>query len=207
MSLYDPKNTPPHVAKRLNGSVGSKFSNPVVRQRVLEAAQKGASIQNCAHYAGIHPDTLSYWIERGKQQIDESGEATNAFGEFLIEFYQVRADSVVNRLDKIEEIGTGQAVISRTTIKKKDGSEVTQETYSKPEWTALAWKVERVNPEYSLKQVNFNENNSKLQIEVVHTNSWRGNTTPLAKENADAIEAAENDTIDAEFSGVLAIPA
>ena len=74
----------PHHGNK--GGAPSKF-NEERRERILEAARAGTTVEGCARAAGIHYRTLRRWLDRGE---DETG---TAYAEFDEQFSTARSEA------------------------------------------------------------------------------------------------------------------
>jgi hypothetical protein len=57
------------------------------------------------------------------------------------------ADAELGYLQVIHQTAKGGAIMSRSTTQNSDGTSTTSEKFSRPEWTAAAWCLERRSPE------------------------------------------------------------
>lgn len=79
------------------------------RLKILEMATLGAAPEICADYAGVHPQTLARWLERGdlaQARVDEGEEEELApveieFATFYMAFRQARATAAANPIATI----------------------------------------------------------------------------------------------------------
>ncbi len=55
----------------------------------------------------------------------------------------VQAESLM----RVKAAARGGEVVQRTTVNKRDGTQIVTEVYTRPEWTASAWYLERKFPD------------------------------------------------------------
>lgn len=129
-------------AKKKKKKVGrpSKFL-PDVKEKIISALKSGANFRLAAEYAGIVQDTLIEWRKAG------NSPARNRFSEFAEQVKNARAIAQTRNINIINKAAVGGALLNRRTTRKRDGSEVTEETFSRGEWQAAAWWLERSFPE------------------------------------------------------------
>lgn len=101
---------------------------PERQEKIVQALASGNYLQVAARYAGIHPNTLNDWLDRGRREqarIDDDQEPSEAEATYLELFQKVeqaRAQAEVRSL----------ALIQRAA---NDGT-----------WQAAAWYLERSFP-------------------------------------------------------------
>jgi len=114
------------------------------RRRVLiEALSAGISITRACGLAGISPDTYRKWLELGK---DKSRPTYNYFRRKV---KQIEHKKELEALETIRKAYQGGKRITerKITIGPK-GIETTVTTKElMPQWTAAAWRLERLYPE------------------------------------------------------------
>src|SRR3990167_7310770 len=114
------------------GGRPTKFT-PETRQRILEALRASGSYKAAADYARISYDCLRDWIKSGQET--EGGE----FFKFSQDVKEALGHLQVRSLASIQKTGLGGILIKKETTVRKDGTEITAEIYSQPQWQALAW--------------------------------------------------------------------
>ena len=125
----------------------------------LEAASRA-----CMSYSGIRR-----WVNRGFEaaEKDEADleDKDRLFMKFCEKVDRACAEYVMSHLRNIDEISKGGKLISRTTTKKPDGSEVVSERYSTGDWKASQYLLAiRDSDRFSMKSF------SKVEKEVKNTN-------------------------------------
>ena len=124
------KNKPRHPGGR-----PTKFT-PEARKKIIDALRAAASFKGAADYARISYRALRGWIEKGEKEQD--GE----FSQFFQDVREALGSLEVRSLASIQKTGLGGTVVNRRVIEKKDGSNEVIETFSQPQWQALAWIME-----------------------------------------------------------------
>jgi hypothetical protein len=112
----------------------SKFT-PECRDALLDGVAAGNTYAVAARRAGVGPRTVRRWLQRGR-----AGE--EPFAAFLAAMKKAQAGVEDACVRGILAVGQGGLVLERTT--RPDGT--VTEKFSRPEWTALAWWLERTNP-------------------------------------------------------------
>ena len=121
----------------------SKFT-PEVRQKIVNAVRGGNGRETSARLAGISEATLYNWLQRGRQ------EKRGQFKDFNEAVQKAEAEAEVEAVLLIRQAAIGGQVVSRKTTSRTTGAGETvtrvDETYSRPEWQAAAWLLERKYP-------------------------------------------------------------
>ena len=110
---------------------------PEVQERLVKAIRAGAYRKIAASLGGICESTLYAWLK------DAEEAKSGAKKEFLEAIKRAEAEWEQEQAEAIRETAKGGQLLSRTTTERKDGSTVLTETYTRPEWTARAWLLER----------------------------------------------------------------
>lgn len=114
----------------------SKFT-PERAAEIIAGVRAGLPREVAARRAGVDASTVYRWLSAGKDA--EAGE----FRDFLQSIEKADADCEALLLTRIQNAARGGEVVSRKTIRGKDGATRTEEQLSRPEWTAAAWILER----------------------------------------------------------------
>ena len=121
----------------------SKFTAEV-RQKIVNAVRGGNTRDVSARLAGVSEATLYNWLERGRR------ETKGQFREFYEAVQTADAEAEVEAVLRIRQAAIGGQLVSQktTTRTNRDGETVTrtEETYTRPEWQAAAWLLERKYP-------------------------------------------------------------
>lgn len=111
---------------------------PKVQECIADAARGGAHRSIAATLAGIGERTLYRWLAAG-----EEGKRNGKFRQLWQAVKKAEAEWEQEQAEAIRETAAGGQLLSRTTTERKDGSTILTETYTRPEWTARAWLLER----------------------------------------------------------------
>jgi hypothetical protein len=114
---------------------------PELQERVLQAIRAGNTREATANYAGIGRTTLFRWLEQG--EASTSGQ----YRDFWNAVKKAEADCEVRNVGIIQMACQGGQVLERKTVTKADGAVEVSEKYSRAEWTAAAWWLERRRPD------------------------------------------------------------
>lgn len=118
---------------------------PDVQKLIVEAVAACAPRMTAAERAGVTDRVLRKWMARGAK--DRSG----VYRSFYSAVKKAEAEALLVRIARIGKAAQGGQVVERTTktTKKKDGTveTTTVEKYSRGEWTADAWALERRDPD------------------------------------------------------------
>ncbi len=118
---------------------------PEIAAAIEEAVREGASLGLAARRLGIGETTALEWRRRGEGR--DGRPATELLAEFAVRIRKAEAEDEFRRVKLIAKVGEGGGVISRKTITRPDGAVVTEERYLPPQWTPIAWHLERRHPE------------------------------------------------------------
>lgn len=137
---------------------------PIVRARLVQALEMGATYELACGFAGIHYSTLRDWMLAGERELDqatqENRDPAGDFYEFSEAIKSAEGRAAVKWLLKIEKAAT-------------EGN-----------WQAAAWKLERRWPKVYGRTVVEQELSGQLQV----TNNAALAASIIA--NADASRAA-----------------
>ncbi len=111
------------------------------QKRITDALRSGNTRGIAATHGGITHATMLTWLHKG-----EAAKQGKHF-EFLEAIREAEKDAEMGRVATILRASIGGELISRTTtMNQKTGVVKVEETYTRPEWTAAAWGLERKNP-------------------------------------------------------------
>jgi len=142
----------------------SKF-DPDKGQKVIRLLTIGATLHEAARTVGVHYETVLNWRKKGASQ--KRGQ----FREFFEGVERALEAAKVNSMAAIEQAIRGAR---GTRVKKdKDGNVVEEEEFwlLPPQWTAAAWRLERLDPQrwgrqVPLAQVNVQQNNMAVTNQI-----------------------------------------
>ncbi len=146
---------------------------PQSEKLFLDSLQVGTTIETAATTAGLSSATIREWVQRGKGE-HKTRNKTEWFAEFAAAIEKAKAQAEIARVARIEKAGCGGTIVYRKTITKPDGTVVTEEKYTHPEWTADAWYLERAHSDrWSLKHrlEHTGEGGKDIVIRVVYGDS------------------------------------
>lgn len=132
-----------------NGGRPDKLSRAVADD-IVDSAELGLPLADCARAAGIHPDTLERWLKEGAEEIGRP--------KFRTLYGRLEKAVALGRRRNLSVI-QGAAVGSRTIcgecgadvpatviVEAPCGHKVAISTLKRPEWQAGAWLLERRDP-------------------------------------------------------------
>jgi len=109
-----------------------------VQDRIVKAVRAGAYQEIAATLAGICRTTFFRWMVAG-----EESKRNGKFRDFWNAVKKAEAEWEEEQVEGIQATAQGGQLLSRTTTERKGGEIVVSETFSRPEWTARAWLLER----------------------------------------------------------------
>lgn len=147
---------------------------PEVSDAIVSAIRAGCYVETAAAHAGVSRRVVYKWLKRGRDEIDrrhrydednegrkrktayareqaklhrQKVKSEQAYVDFVLTMEKALADAELANLMIIHKAASGGVVLRRTTNHKPDGTKEVNETLSRPEWTAAAWRLERRAPE------------------------------------------------------------
>ncbi len=156
-----PKEPKANPAGRPKGT-GTKVDKGLLDALTL-ALIAGATIGDACHYAGIHPNTYTNWMKRGKAEADriaseKSKRKTPLDGE--ADYY--------NAYMAVERAKANMRIRALTVIQNAaDPPEEDGKPRRKPEWKAAAWLLERTDPANYGRRVVDNNLQGDINIRVI----------------------------------------
>ena len=118
----------------------SKLTDEVQKQ-IVKAIAAGAYGEVAAEAAGIGKTTFYRWLSEGKRR------KRGRFQEFRDAIKKAQARGEHADLATIRKRAQGGAIIEERTITRKDGTTEKIIRRSRPEWTPIAWIMERRHAE------------------------------------------------------------
>lgn len=119
---------------------------PVVIEAIEAGVRKGLGAEQAGEVLGIDAQTVYEWLARGEGRHSQR-PAAPIYAEFAERIRRAEAQNEAAKLDILTRAGEGGIVLTERTITFKDGREVHEKVYSKPEWQAAAWYLERKYPD------------------------------------------------------------
>ena len=111
---------------------------------ILRYVAAGVPMKFAAPHAGLTDRSVNRWLAKGRAE-----KPGGPFASFLSAVKKAESEAVAVRLLRISKAGQGGAVVERTTktVTDSEGKSVTtvSEKYTRPEWTADAWHLERTH--------------------------------------------------------------
>ena len=119
---------------------------PQVQQQIVSAVALGLSPTSAGAYLGLSKTVILYWIQRGLGT-HPTRPQTPLYVAFVTALEKARAQDELRRMARLEQAAKGGQVVAEKIIQYADGRVVTERQYTRPEWTADAWVLERTRPE------------------------------------------------------------
>lgn len=112
-----------------------------LHDRIVPLISAGTPLKHAAKACGISDRSLGYWLRIGR------AKPNSPHGALFSAIEKARSERIAECVARIVSVGRGGLVTQKTTTIKPDGTEIIVEKKSTPEWTALAWFLERTDPE------------------------------------------------------------
>jgi hypothetical protein len=138
---------------------------PQVQQQICQAVALGISPTSAAAYLGIGKSALLEWLQRGRDAHPKRGK-TSIYADFVDAIEKAWAQDELRRMGRLEQAARGGQVVAEKIVQYADGRTVTERQYTRPEWTADAWVLERTRPDQYGRRDRLH---MQLQIETVAT--------------------------------------
>jgi hypothetical protein len=141
----------PFIQRKEIEAMGRRTTlTPAIQEAILHAVADGVPYIQAAALAAVPERTAHLWRQRGEGLCPDR-PATPLYVQFVQSLTHARARDEARRIARIDQAGEGGTVVERTTTTRtlKDGTTVTEtrERYSKPDWRADAWHLERSRPD------------------------------------------------------------
>jgi hypothetical protein len=127
-----------------------------VQEKIVSALSAGNYFEVACEYAGIHRGTGLQWLQRGRGEHPTRPQA-KIYVDFVDAIEKAQAEDETYTLARIKKAGQGGELIAEEIIEEpseiithldgstteRTGKRRTKRTYTRPEWTADAWRLER----------------------------------------------------------------
>jgi hypothetical protein len=117
-----------------------------LQEQLCAAVALGVAPSTAGAYLGIGKAVVLEWIARGEGRHASRGP-TRLYADFAEAIEKARAQDELRRMGRLEQAARGGQVVSEKTTRFADGRTVTERQYTRPEWTADAWVLERTRPD------------------------------------------------------------
>jgi hypothetical protein len=118
----------------------SKLSTEI-QESLCAAVARGVPLRRACQAAGVAYSTVRGWVRRGR-----SGRGAAAAFRAALE--RARAEDLAGRIAQLNRCCAGGFVTRRTTRTDAQGNVTVEETITPPDFRAIAWYLERVEPYY-----------------------------------------------------------
>ena len=117
-----------------------------IKTAILQGVEAGLSLPTAALRVGVSVSAALEWVRRGTST-DRARRPTGQYVAFAAALEKAKATFESRNVALIGAAAKGGQLVSRRTTTKKDGSTSVEETFTRPEWTASAWLLERSYPD------------------------------------------------------------
>jgi hypothetical protein len=104
------------------------------------------SLNQAAALVGLDPTTQRQWIERGEGR-HPTRPPMARYVAFVAAIARAKALDEARRILRLEQAGQGGTVVHERTTQFADGRQVTERSFTPPDWRADAFILERRYPE------------------------------------------------------------
>jgi hypothetical protein len=146
---------------------------PELREQIAAALQSGNTIETVCNLVGIANSSFYEWMGRA-ENADPENPRDKIYTEFSKAVKKAQGFAVALRIQRIEKAGKGGdiATVKRTfkTEIGKDGQPIQvlaseETTYTRPQWQADAWVLERSHPDQWGRRLDINAKVQKMNNE------------------------------------------
>ena len=152
---------------------------PEVQTSICRDLAAGLTRDCAATRAGITYSTLRLWVSRGRR----GGAKNTAFLDFYTALKKAEQDAIARNVAIVQTAAKGGMVVERVTSTDAKGRTTTTEKFTRPEWTAGAWWLERKFPDRWGKRERREVTGKKggpIQHEHEHTHTIDADLAPYA---------------------------
>ena len=114
---------------------------PEIVSRILDSLRAGIGRDTAIAAAGIARSSFYAWYARGRNA------RRGAFSDFSDAVKKAEADAAIRNITIIQKAALGGELILRTMVTKPDGTTITVEKKTPPNWQPAAWWLERKYPQ------------------------------------------------------------
>ncbi|HLN29660.1 MAG TPA: helix-turn-helix domain-containing protein [Gemmataceae bacterium] len=114
-----------------------------LQDRLCELIRAGNYYSVVCRQCGISVSTFNEWLRRGLNKETAGRKTQPIYAAFATAVQKAKAEGEMLSLARIRQAARGGDVIARETITRSDGTQVHREKYSRPDWQADAWFLER----------------------------------------------------------------
>lgn len=127
---------------------------PELKDKIVSYLMGGNFIETACDLVGIHPSTFHQWMQRGEGTHPDRTQAP-IFVDFVEAVKRAMSFAEATRVKRIEDAGKGGGIAgvkkNYTTVSGPDGKPMQvlaseEITYTRPQWQADAWFLERSKP-------------------------------------------------------------
>lgn len=119
---------------------------PEIHTAVVDAVRSGLPIKHACDAVGIDTTTFHNWMRTGEH------EEREPYVQFFHAVKRARADNVRERLARISKAAQGREIVVEKVVKKPNGEIQVERRFTRPDWTADAWYLERTDPQHFARQ-------------------------------------------------------
>jgi transposase len=132
---------------------------PEIQRKICEALASGNYFETACRYVGIDVSTGKQWLQRGRGQHKSRGSKA-IYVAFVAAVEKAIAEDEIATIAQIKLRGRGRELVSEDIhrepdviitklngdIEERKGEQHIKRLYTRPEWTADAWRMERKYP-------------------------------------------------------------
>lgn len=137
-----------------------------VKDKIIYAVSIGCSYQLACDYAGVSYSAFKHWMKEARRQEEIPEEEKNEFWTFFTDIKKASGNHALYCLEKISKAA-------------EEG-----------EWTAAAWKLERIHAKYYSKDALYHElreEMNRLREQIMHRQGGDNETEKSIEDNIDEV--------------------